>query len=976
MSLSYQLDATNYPWWDSMEQWFGCGPTTTDWNYGNGQLADGTQPMWFNIAGKTAAPTGEVVIRDGYYHNGIYVIVGSYRAYFQLLAETGAPGYAWDGFVLLHRGYNVMESTDPAFDNILDPRDYAIIPMNWPTLCTANIPGDLDDEEVGTGLYAVTPLKNIIDTEVGAPGYGQDDIKIVVGGHHCAPSTVLPTDARTVGAAAQLTFQIQGSGVGNEGRIFYSFEPRRSVLFGLDYDFTPLAPDQTLLYRDWKDVIAMTPSCLGVGASGYQEDMWKDGMLPDGTNPFGPITSSDNSILNNGYVPIKIFGVRSVAAATVGFGKNIDGVVFIAGQMASSTPLKVTENESPFYMTMAMGKRTMDGIYGAVPPLDYLGPWTACVTAMNSTLIAGITTPFMSGLGVYDNGFYAGDTTGGAFPGTNTRALETAAATDIMPPSEIVGADSTTNVTPIILALGNTKYPSSADPRRGALYTANGFPMEGQPSLPIGFAGGGMEDIAGVKLPSIGFPCCLQQFRTYTFSEENTSMRVTTIGNTDERKATPESLWDNDTEQFVGYVGNYPRYDTSKSGGLTAGKQTFQGYAAVGWYDGTDPNITPTAGPCLISYDKGTPTIENLVLTTGGPPPAPVSQGSFDTKPRMRQDGGQLNLAIGVGGGGTPALRKCDWAAWDNDRDQWLFIVSENTGGVSVVSVDAPFTTFLDQSAAFTAAQSSDYTTAMYYPISMSNALDGLVVFGQRIQDVWGNLSMKPTYVGTFAMDLPWGPGTFTAVTSSSMKAYRITGSTGRTARVWIDYMLYDGVDAVIAMQLRDWGMRVTVENVEWFKARVLQDGDMKAKGEEIEEWMEEQGKQYTDMLKTKERSGRLRKRRSQISAYKREVGDLMTPDQIDTQVYDFVPRGLAAQQRLKDSEGALKEVPPDSIEAMVERDYRAGFDTTPSGVTEPGEQVAEDPAKPAGTFMDTGDGPKKAPDEGGDPDEEYISEN
>ena len=101
-----------------------------------------------------------------------------------------------------------------------------------------------------------------------------------------------------------------------------------------------------------------------------------------------------------------------------------------------------------------------------------------------------------------------------------------------------------------------------------------------------------------------------------------------------------------------------------------------------------------------------------------------------------------------------------------------------------------------------------------------------------------------------------------------------------------------------------------------------------------------------------------------------------MTPDQIDTQVYDFVPKGIAAQQRLKTSEGALEEVPPDSIEAMVERDYRAGFDTTPSGVIEPGDQLPEDPAKPAGTFMDTGDAPKKAPDEGGDPDEEYISEN
>jgi hypothetical protein len=259
----------------------------------------------------------------------------------------------------------------------------------------------------------------------------------------------------------------------------------------------------------------------------------------------------------------------------------------------------------------------------------------------------------------------------------------------------------------------------------------------------------------------------------------------------------------------------------------------------------------------------------------------------------------------------------------------------------------------------------------------MSNSLDGLVVWGLAQTETTGMVGFRTSTPATFASH-SWGPGdvdTFNYATDSQFYAVRIDGTTGRSARVWIDYMLYDGVDAVIALQLRDWGMRVTVENVEWFKARILRDGDLKAKGEEIEEWMDEQGKEYRDMMKEKERGGRLRRRRSQVSAYKREVGDLMTPDELDTQVYDFVPQGIAAQQRLKDSEGALKEVPPDSIEAMVERDYRAGFDTTPSGLEEPGDQPAEDPSKPAGTFMDTGDAPERQPGEGGDPDEEYISE-
>ena len=976
MSLSYQLDATNYPWWGALETWLG--NANSEQGYMQGNLIEGVREQWMGggfFGGQSPAPTGEYIIRDGYYHNGIYIMVGSYRGYFSQLKATGAPGYAWDGFVLCHRGYNVTTGRDPDVPTPLMPEDYALFPMNWPTICDATDTSYLNDDSIGTGLYGVTPLKNQEDVEqVGMIGLGQQDLRLVVGGYHVAPPGVTPTDTVTVAAAAQLTFEFRES----QGNLaFYQWRNDRSLLMGIDYDQTMLLPAQTMVFRDWKDIIALGDTNL-FGATPYEKLLWEGGCKPDGTNPSAPFpTNTDNGILNNGYMPLKIFGVRSVAGISFNSGNvDIDGGVYFCGQAATSNAGKTTQTKCPFYIALGMGKKTMEGIYDGFGPFSYLGPYCTGVIALSSTLIPAISTPYDSGMGLYITGFQMADTTGGTTPSQNVQALEGSAALDILPPSELVGAWSGGNISPLLLTLGNTQYPALGEPERGAIYSANGFPLFGESAVPIGVAGGTYETLANVFMPSGGFACSLQQFRTYTFGEENESMQVA-VDSKGEREATGGSIYDNDTDQFVGWVGNYPRYDDSKIGGLVAGKQTFKGYAAVGWYDGTDASIEADAGPCLISYDTGSPEITTNTPTSGGPPPNPVSQGKVEFTMRTREDGAKLNAAIDVGAGGNPALRKCDWGAWDNDRDQWLFVVAgDATDGVSIVSVDAPFTTFLDQSKAFEAAQNPDWGTAKYFPISMSNALDGLVLFGERTQDIYGNVGMQPIYGADEDVQIPWGLGTYKAKSSARMAAYRITGSTGRTARVWIDYMLYDGVDAVIAMQLRDWGMRVTVENVEWFKARVLQGGDLKAKGEEIEEWMEQQGREYQDMLKQKERSGRLRKRRSQISAYKREVGDLMTPDQIDTQVYDFVPKGIAAQQRLKTSEGALKEVPPDSIEAMVERDYRAGFDTTPSGVIEPGDQLPEDPAKPAGTFMDTGDAPKKAPDEGGDPDEEYISEN
>ncbi|MCK4977371.1 MAG: hypothetical protein KAS36_10620, partial [Anaerolineales bacterium] len=206
----------------------------------------------------------------------------------------------------------------------------------------------------------------------------------------------------------------------------------------------------------------------------------------------------------------------------------------------------------------------------------------------------------------------------------------------------------------------------------------------------------------------------------------------------------------------------------------------------------------------------------------------------------------------------------------------------------------------------------------------------------------------------------------------STLPAVRIDGSTGRSAKVWVDYILFDGTDSVIAEQLRDWGIAVSVENVEWFKARLLNQGDVKASAEEIENWVESQAQEYREMLRYKERSGRLRRRKKQVSGYMEEIEENFGPMTIDSeQLADWVPKGASAKLRARESGGALQTPPPVSVEAQIERDVRVGG--TPSGSEVPGEQVAEDPATPAGSELNTlakGDLAKKSPGESRDPDE------
>ena len=52
-----------------------------------------------------------------------------------------------------------------------------------------------------------------------------------------------------------------------------------------------------------------------------------------------------------------------------------------------------------------------------------------------------------------------------------------------------------------------------------------------------------------------------------------------------------------------------------------------------------------------------------------------------------------------------------------------------------------------------------------------------------------------------------------------------VTPITNHKAEAYFEYLLYDGIDALIAKKLQQLGVRVTITNLEWYKQDVLKQG-------------------------------------------------------------------------------------------------------------------------------------------------------
>ena len=86
-----------------------------------------------------------------------------------------------------------------------------------------------------------------------------------------------------------------------------------------------------------------------------------------------------------------------------------------------------------------------------------------------------------------------------------------------------------------------------------------------------------------------------------------------------------------------------------------------------------------------------------------------------------------------------------------------------------------------------------------------------------------------------------YGPVAYTTPTTGNMDSLSsVRPITNHKAQVYFEYILYDGIDSLIAKKLQQLGVRVTITNLEWYKQDILKQGlDLDA--DFFREWAESQ---------------------------------------------------------------------------------------------------------------------------------------
>ena len=323
--------------------------------------------------------------------------------------------------------------------------------------------------------------------------------------------------------------------------------------------------------------------------------------------------------------------------------------------------------------------------------------------------------------------------------------------------------------------------------------------------------------------------------------------------------------------------------------------------------------FAPSFGPLGVNNQGGSPWACAAVVEEPG-----IVSTSFNIK----NYGNTMNKLCP---GGATTTRRAVCSDFDLDRAQWMFTfadndkpVSEQGNGFAAISVTPDFNEFLDQTKNFTnipdfykitqdvfeTAATSIFASSLWAARQGSSNLDGLIWIGiadynttqtypsaTGVQDtsstyVWANwwcddVFGAPNYPPRVG---PYNGGTwiigdyrpffpFKSILKTycydGNNAYKITGTTGRKVQVWLNYVLYDDLDAVIAVECQTLGLRVTPENVEWYKRKILGQSGAEMSLEEIEEWMEKQRQQYQGILKNRNYGWKMRRRREQAGTHK-----------------------------------------------------------------------------------------------------------
>jgi len=253
--------------------------------------------------------------------------------------------------------------------------------------------------------------------------------------------------------------------------------------------------------------------------------------------------------------------------------------------------------------------------------------------------------------------------------------------------------------------------------------------------------------------------------------------------------------------------------------------------------------------------------------------------------------------------------------AYDLDRNQWLLSISANRDGAennpalfmaanSNLSRFAFFKTgdeknpvLAEKNATTTPGGVAQTTSFMF-----ANTAGGTDNF--RAFTLGGNFGSADGVGGTAGTPGEGG-------NSGPIQLTQIDGPSGRSVIMWVDYLLFDGVDSLIATVVQELGLSVTVENVEWYKRKMINGDVLNMTTEEIEAWVQSQQAEYRKMLIDNERQGRVRKRRRQQSAIAHDLEEQIQGEfvvsEMDFIEGDFIERNLKDISAFPDQDEQLK---------------------------------------------------------------------
>ena len=253
--------------------------------------------------------------------------------------------------------------------------------------------------------------------------------------------------------------------------------------------------------------------------------------------------------------------------------------------------------------------------------------------------------------------------------------------------------------------------------------------------------------------------------------------------------------------------------------------------------------------------------------------------------------------------------------AYDVDRNQWLLSISANRGGAqnnpaifmasnsnlsrfSFFKTDGTKNPVLAQKNATTAPGGVAQTTSFMF----ANTAGGTDNF--RAFTLGGNFGSADGVGGTAGTPGEGG-------NSGPIQLTQLDGPSGRGVVMWVDYLLFDGVDSLIATVVQELGLSVTVENVEWYKRKMISGDVLNMTTEEIEAWVQSQQAEYRKMLIDNERQGRVRKRRRQQSAIAHDLEEQIQGEfvvsSMDFIEGDFIERNLKNISAFPDQDEQLK---------------------------------------------------------------------